>query len=255
MSNISFYVSLHELIRELASAIFHKPPYTDPSATGLPLNFHVRLLKNNDRHTRGAGLHGGKGFITLPNLAVGERFLQEYGAPPQGKAPKTFVIGARVVKFSRANKPAPKDVVERTQRQPYEDPLKAEEKERRDTYLKSNSVIIKTIQFGWDTRRETYSVEWEHPTEGSLAFDNERREFRVTIPHQAQSSLVVSIRPSQIIEMSAHMYRSKKPVLFFTLSSHPSFLLVVPNQKLQRLSFLPILDHAVVVSVQLYCIA
>ncbi|THU91778.1 RdRP-domain-containing protein [Dendrothele bispora CBS 962.96] len=245
MSNISFFVNLHDLIRELTS-ILHKPPYTDPAMTGLPLNFNVRLLKNNDRRIRGSS-HGGKGFLTLPTEAIAERFLDEYGDRPAGKPSKTFTVHTRIIKFSKANKPAPKEVVERTQRLPYEDPSKAEERERRDNYLKSNSVAIMTIQSGWETRHDTYSVEWEHSTDGNLSFDNERREFRIGIPQSLGHSLVIAIRPSQILEMSAHLYRSTQPVIFFVLSSHPSFLLVVPDQSVQRLSSLPLADHELVV--------
>ncbi|KAF5374763.1 hypothetical protein D9758_000120 [Tetrapyrgos nigripes] len=241
MSNIPFYTGLHELTR-LLSPIFHDSTYTDRFAqSGLPLNFHVRLLKNN-RHISRTGPHGGRGFITLPTVDVAEYFLAEYGERPQGNPPKVFAINARNVRFSRANKPAPKDIIERTQRRPYEDPSIAEERESRDAVLKSNSVIVKTVQFGWDCRDDVYSVEWEYSTTSALNFDHDRREIRISIPYQYQGSLIIAIRPSQITEMSAHIYRSE-PVLFFSLSAHPTFLLTGVAQKQQRIPYLPFNDH------------
>ncbi|KAK0465407.1 RNA-directed RNA polymerase 2 [Desarmillaria tabescens] len=234
MKNINFSSTTNDIIIGLAE-ILHGPSYTTFSE--VPLNFHVRLFKDK----KGTKKHGGSGALTLPTTSVGDEFLREYGE--QGR--KKFSVGSRQVKFCVSRKGPRADIVDSITRTPYLDPRAVEEQNWRTSKLQRESVLIRTIQFGWDCRDYIFSIEWEKtfPTSCcTLSFDNERREIRIKIADTSPSLAIVT-RLSNIVEVSVHQYLTFH-VIFFSFSVPPSF--EEEYKPRRRLHALPIDDHHIV---------
>ncbi|KAF7339912.1 RNA-dependent RNA polymerase [Mycena venus] len=241
MKGISFSVNKHQLDAELAT-ILHRQPYADFSTVGGPVNFHVYLFKDRNGENMA---HSGSGSLTLLR-DVALRFLQEYGEPepPNTGLPlKIFKIGGRRVKFSPGRSTPRLEVVERILRFPYADPRVAEKKEQRATALQTENILLRTLQFGWACRDSVFSVEWEADiTGGSLHVNDERREFRITIPRPSEV-FYIGIRFSRISHVQIHSDRSQPSTIFFNLSEPPNFECGTGSGPRQRLSYLPIEDH------------
>ncbi|KAF9458199.1 RNA-directed RNA polymerase 2 [Collybia nuda] len=238
MYNISFSATNNEVTSRLAD-ILHNPPYTN-NASSLALNFDTRLFKDK----RGRRMHSGNGALTLPSPEIAIQFLAEYGeySPPL----KSCFAGGRRIKFIQSKNLARPDILASIQRRPYIEPKIREERERREAILASETVSIRTIQFGWECRDSIFSIEWEKDFPGSvLSFDSERRELRISLSHQP-NTLTIAIRLSHILYASAHIYISEKPVIFLSLEIPPVFAKETTPLR-QRLSALPIADHARVV--------
>ncbi|KAJ7225794.1 RNA-directed RNA polymerase 2 [Mycena pura] len=241
MQGISYSINKHQVDVELAK-ILHKPPYATLSTVDGPINFYVYLFKDN----RGGKAHSGSGSLTLLK-SVAYLFLREYGEQPdKSPPPKVMIIGGRRVKFYVGrSKPRP-DVVDRILRFPYANPALAEEREQNTKMFQSQSVMLRTLQFGWLCRDSVFSVEWESPIVGSLQVNEERREFRIAISRPGEN-LFVAIRYSRINTVFVHSeLSSKAPVIFFDLRDPPNFEsepFDVESAQRQRLSYLPISDH------------
>ncbi|KAJ7130056.1 RNA-directed RNA polymerase 2, partial [Mycena crocata] len=238
MQGISYSTSRHQLSAELAT-ILHRPPYANFSSILGPVNFHIYLFKDN----RGNQSHSGSGSLTLlRNVAL--HFLQEYGeradkSPP----PKIFKIGGRRVKFSEGRGKPRSDVVERIQRFPYTDPMATQKKEERTNVLQSESIRLRTLQFGWVCRDSVFSVEWEENITGSLQVKEERREIRIAIS-RPNETLFVAIRFSRISTALIHSeFATNLPIIFLDLAEPPNFESWTGGPTRQRLSFLPFSDH------------
>jgi len=236
MQNISYSVTHHQLVQELAK-VLHKPPYTEASA--LPLNFHIHLFKDR----RGLNRHSGSGALTFPTIDAGARFLADYG---NAFLSMPINIGGRRLKFMKSRGVARPEVVQSIMSRPYADPKTIEEKERRDKVLSSGEVSIDTIQFGWECRDSVFSIEWEQTFKGAcfLSLDDERREIRIKI-HRLLETLVIAIRFSHIITLSAHSYLWEHPIIFLSLETPPTFESDTrpPSLPRRRLPALPISDH------------
>jgi hypothetical protein len=238
MRDISYSATNHQVIGDLA-LILHGPRYAQYSQ--FPLNFHVRLFKDK----KGIRNHRGCGVLTLPTEEIGRQFLEEYGERPTGAIPFAYAIGSRRIKFSLSRTKVRLDVLESITRRPYMDPRISEEKERRDAVLRSEIVLIQTVQFGWECRDSVFSIEWEHtPLEPcSLLFDDDRRELRIIILHPPKT-FIIAVRFSQIIYLSAHTSLSEEPAVFLTLEIPPVYEAEVGQPLRQRLAALPLADHA-----------
>ena len=155
--------------------------------------------------------------MTLPWEEVGQRFLNEYGI-------LGLSLDSRTIIFSLSRKPPRTDVVETIRRLPYLDPKAVEQQNTRDSYLRSEFVSIKTLQFGWECRDQVFSIEWEetfaHPSQ--LFFEPERREIRIKIFNPNETK-IVAMRFSQISWTSAHISHSHQPAIYFSLSMPPAF--------------------------------
>jgi RNA-dependent RNA polymerase len=236
MQNISYSVTHHQLVQELAK-VLHKPPYTEASA--LPLNFHIQLFKDRG----GLKRHSGSGALTLPTSDAGVRFLADYG---NAFSSLLINIGGRRLKFMKSRRVASREVVQSIRSRPYADPKTMEEKERRDKALSSGEVSIDTIQFGWECRDSVFSIEWEQTFKSAcfLSFDGERREIRIKI-HRPLETLVIAIRFSHIITLSAHYYLWEHPIIFLSLDTPPTFESDTrpPSLPRRRLPALPISGH------------
>ncbi|KAJ7783448.1 RNA-directed RNA polymerase 2, partial [Mycena maculata] len=239
MQGISFSITKHQLDAGLAK-ILHKAPYAVFSTVLGPVNFHVYLFKDS----RGGKLHSGGGTLTLLK-DVALHFLQEYGEKSDGTPPpKIFKIGGRRVKFSEARTKPRVDVVQKLVRFPYVDPSKEKEKESREKIFDGETIVIRTLQFGWNCRDSVFSVEWEEQITGSLKINEERREIRIAIPQSNLETLFVAIRLSRISQVLIHSELStRSPIIFLSLAEPPNFEYATGPGPRQRLSYLPISDH------------
>lgn len=231
MRNINFSSTTNDIIIGLAE-ILHGPSYTTFSPA--PINFHVRLFKDK----RGTRKHSGSGALTLPTTSVGDEFLREYG----DRGRKKFSVGSRQVKFCVSRNGPRADIVESITRTPYLDPRAVEEQNWRTRKLERESVLIRTIQFGWDCRDYVFSIEWEKTFPNScctLSFDNERREIRIRITDTSPPLAIVT-RLSNISEVSVHQYLTSN-IIFFSFLVPPSF--EEEHSPRRRLQALPLDDH------------
>ena len=173
MRGVSWSVDAYQLKSELAT-ILHSPPYEHLSPK---MNFHVSL-KRDKRWNRP---HAGFGFLTLPTLEIGQKFLDEYGGLSSSKR---FNPQGRVITFSQGNREnCNAEILEGITRLPYIEPQQQKESEERASRLRSRAIIINSVQFGWDCRDDIFSIEWETVSHraSTLSFDPERSEIRVTL--------------------------------------------------------------------------
>ncbi|KAJ6627235.1 RdRP-domain-containing protein [Mycena sp. CBHHK59/15] len=234
LKDISFSTKHHQVVTELAK-ILHSPRYARFSA--VPLNFVVYLFKDN----RGNKPHSGSGSLTLfQNAAL--QFLEEYGERSDGRPPLNILkIGGMRVKFSVGRKKPRPEVVERIQRFPFVDPAVAEKKERRTRVLHSQSIPIGALQFGWRCRDSVLSVEWEQNVDGSLSFNDDKRQIRISFARSTET-LFVAVRFSQIASALLDI-STKDPVIYLELYEPPIFESWTGTGLRQRLSCLPLSDH------------
>jgi RNA-dependent RNA polymerase len=202
-------LSILQLINHLA-AILHSPGYIGRSSS--PMNFEVRLYRDKRRMRD----HSGSGSLTLPTVEAGQKFLYEYGM-------RGLSVDNRTIKFRRSNKSAPPDVVQALRTMPYLDPRAAQEEDRQTSELRSASILVSTLQFGWECRDQVFSIEWERNIENcGLFFEPERREIHIKHFTPCKTIIIV-MRFSQIVWSSAHMSSSQQPVIFFSLAIPPAF--------------------------------
>ncbi|KDQ63790.1 hypothetical protein JAAARDRAFT_120957 [Jaapia argillacea MUCL 33604] len=215
MKSISWSATVAQVEREIA-LVLHAPDFTPSSS--IPLNFKVVLFPGQ----RGSGrLHSGRGKLTLPMESVGTRFLSDYGgAEPH----RTIVVLNRRIQFEKSRKEPRAGEVEEIRRMPYRDLRAREEQARRTDELQSNSVSVRSLQFGWECRDGVFSPEWErvcsYPCH--LTFSEEGRELRIKQLNPLET-LIIAVRFSQIDWVSAVMGQSNEPVLFFSMMSPPLF--------------------------------
>ncbi|PSR72411.1 hypothetical protein PHLCEN_2v11754 [Hermanssonia centrifuga] len=158
---------------------------------------------------------------TLHLAAIGHQFLQEFGEP---NPRKSIVLGTKVY-FCTSNQPFKVDVVKRIRTTAYASSGVKKERRRLAHFGVFTSVPLSTIQFGWECRDNTFSVEWdEDVTSGELVFDPERREFRIKI-YDSESAMtrIIAIRVAHINWASAAMDSSVIPTLFMSLEHPPHF--------------------------------
>ncbi|KAG5353249.1 hypothetical protein C0989_008984 [Termitomyces sp. Mn162] len=236
MRNISFNVTQKDLTNEL-STILHGPRYSPYSST--PLNFHVNLYKDKKGHHQ----HSGCGTLTLPSQQIGQQFLDEYANATNF----SFMIGGRRVHFAMSRHMARPEIVQSIARRPYIDPAALEEKNRIERVFQEEKVSIRALQFGWECRDSIFSIEWEHsPQSCHLSFNDERRELRIKIPRQSDTTLAIVIRFSNLKTKSVHTSYSGDPVILLTLETPPAFESepLADDKPRIRLSSLPLLEHA-----------
>ena len=236
MYNINWGYDKIQVITEIG-AILHSPSFSDLSP--VPINFHVQLHPDRNNRVR---KHKGSGILTLPTRQCGNRFLELYGSnPPLAR----LSLGGKVVMFKPSNHTSePRvDVLETITNLPYMDPRALEARKRRDAQLDATTISIRAIQFGWECRDQTFSIESEEECKGrcNLTFDSERRELRIRLQHHLDN-YIIAIKYSQVNHITSHNYLHQEPVIFLSLTSPPTYEL---DQKplRQRLSYLPLPDH------------
>lgn len=233
MKNVLWSVSSIQLTSELAK-ILHAGDY----ARLLPgMNFNIFLKRN--QNNRG---HAGWGFLTVPTMEIGQKFLSDYG----GNSSKKVRLQGRAIIFSQSKTECRRDILERITTSPYIDPQVLQESEERASRLRSEAIVLKSIQSGWECRDDVFSIEWETvPVRRSvLEFDPERNQIRITL----NEIFLIVLRYSQIdyISISRH---EPEPSIYFSLSQPPSFeqdtlLSHITQDSRRRLSSLPFNEHA-----------
>ncbi|PCH33549.1 RdRP-domain-containing protein [Wolfiporia cocos MD-104 SS10] len=206
MRNISFSADEHQLKIYIAN-VLHSPDYTPP--TEPPPNFDVRIKPRNKTI----------GTLTFPSIELGTRFLGEFGGP---QPTRMVFIGSRIY-FSYSRKNPNPGVLETIRRLPYVDPRAEQEDENRSRELRSMAVNLVSLQFGWLCRDDVFSVEWEKQCvgQGTLIFDDNRREFRIRVREGDDVRMVV-ITAAQIYFTGATL-EQEIPVIFLHLNHPPSF--------------------------------
>ncbi|KAK1223808.1 hypothetical protein PQX77_013332 [Marasmius sp. AFHP31] len=246
MRDISYSITKNDLVQRLAT-IFHGPDYAKVFSP-LPLNFDVRLLDMTGPRRRGPQNHSGKGVLTLPDLGLAQRFLEEFGEQDGRPIPyKTCAFGARRVKFHPGRHAPRSEIVKKLRREPYIDPIAAEEKEWKEEFTTSHHVSVRSFSFGWQCRDYVYSSEWEYQCvpAGTLSFNLDRREIRLRFRHFSHSSpLAIVIRFSHIIKTYAYTDLPGDSIIFFDMELPPSFEAETEGERQrQRLPCLPIAGH------------
>ena len=210
MWGLSYSATKAQVIIDIAE-VLHRNDYLELWGS-VPVNLEVQLHKSK----RPGGGHSGSGRFTVSVEHVGVRFLQEYG----GEHPrKTFHCAGRPAFFKPSNGRPRTDVVEQLLRTPYTDPHAEVEKRKRIADADANRIPIRGIEFGWECRDEIFSCEWEKTLDppGSLAYDEDRREFRISF-----GSKSIALRSAQVNWASCGM-DGHLPVICFNIESHPIF--------------------------------
>lgn len=236
MKSIAWSAKVVQLTAEFAK-ILHSADY-DSLLPGM--NFHV-FLKRDKQNTG----HAGWGFLTVPTLEIGQKFLTDFG---HGSSRKLQVQGRAII-FSKSKKECRPDILEKILTSPYIDPRVLQESEERATRLRSGTIVLNSIQFGWECRDEVFSIEWESDSEtiphvrSVLDFDPEVDQIRITL----NNTYFIVLRYYQINFMSISRHPSE-PSIYFSLSQPPNFEqnTIFLNRR-QRLSYLPFNNHARVV--------
>lgn len=216
MTNIGFGVNRDRLKTQLAE-VLHGPPYSTLASTQSPMNLNVIIHRKKGTNPQRSGI------LTVPTMEIGQLFLREFGGHTP---PRTIVLGTRV-KFQPSNKPARQNIIEEVRRVPYDDPRLSEERQRSAAEWQSKTITLRALQFGWECRDNTFSVEWERicGTRCELVFHEDRREFRIQLSQGVENRLVV-FRASQISWASAGVDTSETPhlpVIFLSLAYPPAY--------------------------------
>ena len=228
MQNVLWSATPIDLTSELAK-ILHNGDY----ARMLPrMNFNIFLKRNKNNIG-----HVGWGFLTVPTMEIGQKFLSDFGS----NSLKTIRLRGRAIMFSQSKTGCRSDILRRITTSPYIDPQVLQESEERASRLRSEAIVLKSIQFGWECRDDVFSIEWETvPVRRSvLAFDSERNQIRITL----NQIFLTVLRYSQInyISISRH---EPEPSIYFSLSQPPSFEQdIIFQDSRRRLSYLPFNDH------------
>lgn len=239
MYNVNWNCDTNQLTTVLA-VILHGPGFEDLSP--VPINFHVHLHNDKKRLRK----HGGTGTLTLPTQQFGHRFLGLYGSDPPVS---NLVLEGKIVKFKPSDRPRPRvDVLGIITRLPYVDPKVLEARRRRVAQIDATIVNIKIIQFGWECRDQTFSIESEENCLGRcvLTFDSERRELRISL-QQSPDTYIIAMKYPQVNYITVHNYLNEEPIIFFSLNTPPTYERDEKPLR-QRLSYLPIPDHQRVAS-------
>jgi len=210
MWGLNYSATKAQVIIEIAE-VLHRDEYLELWGS-IPVNLEVQL----HRSKRPGGGHSGTGRFTVSVPRVAVRFLQEYGGDHPLKA---FQCAHRRVFFKPSDGQPRTDVVEKLLRTPYVDPHAEAEKQKRVAEAEENQIPIRGIEFGWECRDEIFSCEWEKTLDppGSLAYDPDRREFRLSF-----GSKSIALRSSQANWASCGM-DGPLPVICFNIESSPVF--------------------------------
>ncbi|KZT06877.1 RdRP-domain-containing protein [Laetiporus sulphureus 93-53] len=216
MCNLPMSLTPNQLKIRIATEL-HSPDFGRRTAGNNPINFEVRISNKKGRAP--------VGFLTVPTIEIGQEFLEEYGG---NTSQKPIVIGGSRIKFLPGKREAKEDVLEMIRRLPYIDPRMIEERDAQANELQSHAVSVSTLQFGWVCRDNIFSIEWEKQCaiRGSMAYNEDRREFRIKVPDVKQSR-IIAIRAAQVYWLGAAPDGTRDgmrmPVLFFHLNHPPSF--------------------------------
>lgn len=112
--------------------------------------------------------------------------------------------------------------------------------------LRARLVHICTIQFGWQCRDGTFSVEYEKPCYGiaRLGFDDARHQFRLRI-HEEEQNLIIAIRASQITTASLAVDSTTDESIISLTLSYPAAYESEPSTSIHHDDMLDLFDMPV----------
>ncbi|EKM55560.1 uncharacterized protein PHACADRAFT_173707 [Phanerochaete carnosa HHB-10118-sp] len=206
--------SVHDVKHAIAD-VLHVPDFQQDGSP--PINFEVFFYPAKSEELCRTGV------LTLPSHDIGEQFLQSYGGSP---ADMTISVGWYDLEFRKSNKEPRPAILKKITTTPYVDPKDEEEHKQLEADLRTRSVSVCAVQFGWECRDSVYSVEYEKSCEGSskLTFDGARREFRVRVTDaETNSSVIIVIRAMQIAWAAVHGQSPTQTVLFLALHWSPTY--------------------------------
>ncbi|KAJ3519584.1 hypothetical protein NMY22_g13130 [Coprinellus aureogranulatus] len=211
MREVSWPATRDDVVLCLAERLHHANFMGTGEALHPKPNFDVYLFPGHRRGQR----HSGKGKLLLPTVAIGQRFLDLYEGPG-------IPLKGRTIRFSLSKNPlGPKQlkILDRIRRKPYIDPRDSRAKEQQE---REDQVAVQCIQFGWECRDETISIESEaSPEDAFVSFDKETRRFRIQYLYGTYRYYIV-VRYSQIEYLTAHTYQDE-PAIVFTLFEPPMY--------------------------------
>jgi len=213
--SLSYQATSADVKRAFADEL-HSPRYLPQSMQ--PWNFHVNLFP--PKRNRSGQAHGCCGKVTVPEEDLGRRLLQDFG----GKFRRLSIVGKRIqLKPSHGMPNAA--ILEKIRREPYL-PLEAEQRlaEIHESF-QQNTVGIRTLQLGWETRDGVFSIEWEKHFQADchLVFSDTRREIRIRDKDQTDVVRTIAIPWSQISWSATHPADEGYPTIFLSLNSPPVF--------------------------------
>ncbi|EKM55558.1 uncharacterized protein PHACADRAFT_173705 [Phanerochaete carnosa HHB-10118-sp] len=165
------------------------------------------------------------GALLLPTYEIGSLFMREYC----GKQPRRAIrLGLSRTRLVFRLKPPSILCTVQPAAFPVAGPHKQVQSQKVQQTLscaarvqQGPTVGIHTIQFGWECRDNTYSIEFEKTglARSHLIFDEDHRQFRL---HLVQSEEVLSIvlRASQVVWASID---PSGAAMFFSLASAPTY--------------------------------
>ncbi|KAI0093951.1 RdRP-domain-containing protein [Irpex rosettiformis] len=213
VQNISTSANRYNMKRTIAEAIHGDTMFSELQA--VPINLEIVIFPQARRGQYRCGA------LTLPTAEIGRRFLRKFG---QGSSAKIRVGNIPLI-FRPSHKAPLERVLDQITRLPYVDPKAQEEREDIVEQLHSRTVQVTGLQFGWECRDGTFSVEWEKSCQGLLMFDLDKREYRMTYYDYPASPLrTVAVR-SIHIEWAAlgTADHPPRPALFLSLQRPPIF--------------------------------
>ncbi|KLO16990.1 RdRP-domain-containing protein [Schizopora paradoxa] len=220
MEDIAF--SVHALNITIAiSETIHGPAFEQFNVDG-PVNFDV-FIHRKKSYKRGDKSRSYKtGCITFPTEELGARFLDDHRC---GRI--SMILGGRPI-ICRRSKFSPRpQVLGRIRRTPFTSPEILRERVTMQEEFRDVSEIS-AVQFGWDCRDDTFSVEWDRRALGRAhisRFDEGGRRLIVELG-QDESTLrkeSIIITFSQISAAYSNKF-SGFPAVFLTLRIPPLFL-------------------------------
>ena len=214
--DVDFRATLKD-VKYVFANVLHSPSFLPQSAP--PWNFHVSLFP--PKKNRSVQPHGGCGIVTVPQEDLGHRLLRSFGGNI-----RLSVLGRRIK--LKPGKGTPRDtILEKIRHEPYLSPEVQQRREEIEQSFLQNAVGIHTVQLGWETRREVFSVEWEKcvPGDCHLVFDNSRREIRMKIKDQPGIVRTIAVHWSQVSWSATGCTdeTDPTPTIFLSLFSPPVF--------------------------------
>ncbi|KAI0257494.1 RNA dependent RNA polymerase-domain-containing protein [Lactifluus subvellereus] len=219
--NLYFGATSADVERAFAN-VLHSPRYLPQSQQRW--NFRVYLFP--PKKNQPGWNHRGCGTVTLPEAYLGQSLLGDI----EGLA-SLSVSGRRIqLKPSTRGRPAG-PTLEKLRNEPYVPP---ELRQRRAAIQESfrSTVMIHTLQLGWETRGGVFSVEWEKRFQGdcNLAFSETKREVRIRIMDQQDVVRSIGILWSQISWSATGYGDAGHPAITLSLFSSPTFDIESSNQ-------------------------
>jgi hypothetical protein len=215
-SNLDYRASSMDVERLFAN-VLHGPGYLPPSTQ--PWNFHVNLfppMKNRPGQT-----HGGRGTVTVPDERLGLHILRDFGFT----SPISLSVRGRKLKLELSKGKLKVPILEKIRREPYIPPEVRQRLIDTKEAFQKNTVGIRTLQLGWETRSGVISVEWEkHFQEDChLVFSDTRREVRIKLMDLQDVVRSIAIQWSQISWSAIGYADEGHPSIFFALYAPPIF--------------------------------